>query len=143
MERSSFCQESPFVSSMSGSGASTSSPFMLDVESAVCAALRSTQTNPLSEGWGNETNKGFVVGMVCLFAACYRSVLTRQTKPPELLLGFPHCKCFAGESRCRCWRVARKKVAEAACSYVPPSSAGLRAVTSPTCREGGGGWEMG
>lgn len=42
VERSYFCQQSP-VSSTGSSEAPTSSPLLLDVESAVCAALHSAR----------------------------------------------------------------------------------------------------
>lgn len=100
-------------------------------------------TNPLAEGWGKATNKGFIVGwLVCLQTACCRLALARQTKPPELLLGFPSCKRFAGWSRRRCPGPTGKRVAGVACSCVPPSSARLRLQPlQPAGRgEGGGKW---
>lgn len=80
--------------------------------------------------------------MVCLQTACCRLVLARQTKPPELLLGFPSYKRFAGWSRRRCPGPTGKRVAGVACSCVPPSSARLRLQPlQPAGRgEGGGKW---
>lgn len=80
--------------------------------------------------------------------ACCRLGLTRQTKPNqtkplELLLGFPPCKRFAGGSRHRRRGPARKRVTRGACSCVTPSSADPGAATSPACRERGGRWETG
>lgn len=55
VERSCFCQQSPSVSSAGGSGAPTSSPLTLDVESAVCAAPRSSEGDKPS---GRRVGKG-------------------------------------------------------------------------------------
>lgn len=52
VERSYFCQQSP-VSSTGSSGAPTSSPLLLDVESDVCTAQHSARDKPSGRKWGN------------------------------------------------------------------------------------------
>lgn len=101
-------------------------------------------TNPLAEGWGKGTNKGFAVGMVGLFVnsllqACAHKA--NQTAGAALSVSSPYTLC---------WRVptqasgdGEEEGGRVACSCVPPSSARPRAATSPTCRERGGRWETG
>lgn len=145
VERSYFCQQSP-VSSTGSSGAPTSSPLLLDVESAVCTAQHSARDKLPGRRVGkqNGINKRFIKGMACLSTnSLLQACAQKATKPPELLLGFPLCKHIAAGSCHRHWGPARERVAETACSCVPSSSAHSRAVTSSTCRERGGRWEMG
>lgn len=101
-------------------------------------------TNSLAGGWGNGINRGFIIGMTCLStSSLLQACAQKAAKPPELLLGFPLCKHIAAGSCHRHWGLAGERVAEAACSCVPSSSAHSRASTSSTCRERGRRWEMG
>lgn len=131
------------MSSTGSSGAPTSSPLLLDVESAICTAQHSARDKLSGRRVGkwDGINKGFMMGMACLSTNSLLQACAQKTTKPRSCSFLPVSTLLQGPATGIGGRLGREWQRQPApVSLLPLHIPGLRPPQPGERGEGGGKW---